>query len=151
AKTTACDRLVEDADVLAIADAFLRPNYLLSQCQVIRIHPTEAAQPLHHDDALYPIPRPRSPISVATIWAIDDFRADNGATVIVRRSHLWADRRPGPDDRRVPVVMPAGSVVVFLGTLWHGGGENRSAASRLAVSCQYCEPWARTQENMSLA
>src|SRR6185503_9301898 len=49
-----------------------------------------------------------------------------------------------------PVVMPAGAVVVFLGTLWHRGGANRSAAPRLALSMQYCEPWARQQENFTL-
>ena len=43
----------------------------------------------------------------------------------------------------VDVVMPAGSVVVFLGTLWHRGGANASSGCRLAITPQYCEPWAR--------
>lgn len=47
--------------------------------------------------------------------------------------------------------MPAGSVVFFLGTLWHGAGANRSSATRMAATVQYCEPWARQQENYSLA
>ena len=47
--------------------------------------------------------------------------------------------------------MPAGSVVVFLGTLWHRGGANRSDRSRLAITPQYCEPWARQQEQMVLS
>lgn len=47
--------------------------------------------------------------------------------------------------------MPAGSVVFYPGTLWHGGGENRSSSARLAVTCQYCEPWLRTQENFFLS
>ena len=47
--------------------------------------------------------------------------------------------------------MPAGSVVFFLGTLWHAGGANRSDSARLCVSAQYCEPWCRTQENYSLS
>ena len=42
-------------------------------------------------------------------------------------------------------------MVLFLGTLWHGGGANQSAAPRLAVTAQYCEPWARQQENFSLS
>ena len=46
--------------------------------------------------------------------------------------------------------MPQGSVIFFVGTLWHGGGENRSSGSRLAVTCQYCEPWLRQQENFFL-
>ena len=59
---------------------------------------------------------------------------------------------PAEDDQRiVDVVMPAGSVVVFLGTLWHRGGANRSQGNRLAISPQYCEPWARQQEQMVLS
>ena len=47
--------------------------------------------------------------------------------------------------------MPAGSLMVALGTLWHRGGANRSQASRLAITPQYCIAWARQQENMTLA
>jgi ectoine hydroxylase-related dioxygenase (phytanoyl-CoA dioxygenase family) len=50
-----------------------------------------------------------------------------------------------------PVCMRAGSVVVFLGTLWHRGGANRSQAPRLALTHQYREPWTRQQENLTLA
>jgi ectoine hydroxylase-related dioxygenase (phytanoyl-CoA dioxygenase family) len=46
--------------------------------------------------------------------------------------------------------MPAGACVVFLGTLVHRGGANRTQAPRLAFSNQYCQPWARTQENFFL-
>jgi ectoine hydroxylase-related dioxygenase (phytanoyl-CoA dioxygenase family) len=55
------------------------------------------------------------------------------------------------DTRLTPTIMPAGSAIVFLGTLWHRGGANRSTAPRLALSTQYCEPWARQQENYTLA
>ena len=47
--------------------------------------------------------------------------------------------------------MPAGSVVVFAGTLYHRGGANTSDNSRLAITPQYCMPWLRQLENMSLA
>jgi ectoine hydroxylase-related dioxygenase (phytanoyl-CoA dioxygenase family) len=49
------------------------------------------------------------------------------------------------------VVMPRGSVLFFLGTLWHGGGENRTGAGRACVTAQYCAPWCRQQENFSLS
>jgi ectoine hydroxylase-related dioxygenase (phytanoyl-CoA dioxygenase family) len=150
-KTQAANRLVEHPRILCIIDRLLLPNYLLSMFQIIRIHPGEKQQVLHHDDAFYPLARPRPPVSVASILAVDDFTEENGATVYVPGSHRWADQRPGGDSPTVSIVMPAGSAVVFLGTLWHGGGANRSSASRLAVTAQYCEPWARTQENMFLA
>jgi ectoine hydroxylase-related dioxygenase (phytanoyl-CoA dioxygenase family) len=151
AKTRSCDRLVDHPRILGLLDRVLQPNYLLSQLQPINIHPGERAQILHHDDAFYPVARPRPAYSAATIFAIDDFTLDNGATVVIPKSHLWDDRRPSAEDRPVTVVMPAGSVIFFLGTLWHGGGENRSDRPRLAISAQYCEPWARQQENMAMS
>ena len=51
-------------------------------------------------------------------------------------------------------IAPQGTyegIVVFVGTLWHRGGANRSESQRLALSMQYCEPWARQQENFFLA
>jgi hypothetical protein len=151
-KTLACNPLVEHPLVLGLADRVLRPNYLLSQVQVINILPGEAQQPLHHDDGFYPIPRPRRPLGVASIWAIDPFTEDNGATVVIPGSHLWPDRAPTPEDERrlVTVVMPPGSLLFFHGTTWHGGGANRTQAARLCVTAQYCEPWCRPQENFSL-
>ena len=152
-KTLTCNPLVEHPLILALLDQLLMPNYLLSQLQVIDIHPGEVAQPLHNDDGFYPIPRPRPPVSAATIWAIDDFTVENGATLVIPKSQLWGPRIPTDVDRNdlVPAVMPAGSVLFFVGTLWHGAGANRSAATRMASTVQYCEPWARQQENYSLA
>lgn len=150
AKTNSCNPLAEHPRILCLLDRLLLPNYLISMFQAIELHPGQKAQVLHHDDAFYPIPRPRPAISAASILAVDDFTETNGATVILPGSHRWGDERPA-DHAPVPVVMPAGSAIVFLGTLWHGGGANRSEGTRLAVTCQYCEPWARTLENMSLA
>jgi ectoine hydroxylase-related dioxygenase (phytanoyl-CoA dioxygenase family) len=153
AKAESAAVLVEHPRVLAIMDALLLPNYLLTACQAINLLPGETEQAWHFDDGFYTIPRPRKPVSISTIWAIDDFTETNGATEMIPRSHLWDDEQ-GPDaedSRRVPMVMPAGSAVVFVGTLWHRGGANRSTAPRCAISPQYCEPWARQQEAMMLA
>ncbi|OBK65204.1 phytanoyl-CoA dioxygenase family protein [Mycobacterium sp. 1165178.9] len=150
-RTRVCDRLVDEPRVLAVLDRLLMPNYLLSALQAINIHPGEAAQLAHHDDGFYPIPRPRAPLAAATIWAIDDFTPDNGATVVYPGSHRWGKRRPGPDDQVLPVVMPAGSCVFFLGTLWHGGGANNTDQERLAVTAQYCQPWLRPMEAYTLS
>jgi hypothetical protein len=150
-RTRVCDRLVDDPRVLAVLDRLLMPNYLLSALQAINIQPGEAAQLAHHDDGFYPIPRPRAPLAAATIWAIDDFSADNGATAIYPGSHRWGKRRPGPDDQALPVVMPAGSCVFFVGTLWHGGGANNTDHERLAITAQYCQPWLRPMEAYTLS
>ncbi|CAM5730340.1 phytanoyl-CoA dioxygenase family protein [Mycolicibacterium aubagnense] len=150
-KTAACDVIADHPRVLALLDRMFLPNYLLSMLQVINILPGEQAQMLHTDDGFYPLPRPRAALGAATIWAIDDFTADNGATDVVPGSHRWGDQLPGDDAERKPVVMSAGSCVFFPGTLWHGGGANRSQAPRLAVTAQYCEPWLRPQEAFTLS
>jgi ectoine hydroxylase-related dioxygenase (phytanoyl-CoA dioxygenase family) len=152
AKSAVFAALVSHPDVLALLDHLLEPNYLLSGALAIQIEPGEDRQRLHFDDGFYGIPRPRPSVSITTIWAIDHFTETNGATEIIPGSHLWADELPQPDDPRIrKVVMPAGSVVVFHGTLWHRGGANASAAPRLAITPQYCQPWARQQETMVLA
>lgn len=150
------ENLTADARVLALIDRFLQPGYLLSASQAIEIRPGEAAQAIHFDDGFYRQPRPRSPNSISLIAAVDAFTADNGATVVIPGSHLWGDGEIAaltPEARLAmaqPVIMPAGSAIVFQATLLHGGGANRSAAPRLAFTNQYCEPWARTQENFFL-
>lgn len=153
ARTVCCDPIVEHPLVLDLLDRLLLPNYLLSQLVAIDIQPGEDAQTLHHDDGLYPIPRPRNPLSAAAIWALEDFDEANGGTRVIPGSHLWDDRVPTAEDLKdvISVEMPAGSMVFFLGTLWHGGGANRSERGRLCLTSQYCEPWCRTVENYSLS
>ncbi|WP_107655686.1 phytanoyl-CoA dioxygenase family protein [Nocardia suismassiliense] len=149
-KTRTCDRIADHPRILALLDRLLLPNYLLSMLQVINILPGERAQMLHTDDGFYPLPRPRAALGAATIWAIDDFTADNGATDVIAGSHRWGHRMPEESERE-PVVMRAGSCVFFLGTLWHGGGANGTQLPRLAVTAQYCEPWLRPQEAFTLS
>lgn len=152
AKTRSTDALVAHPRVLAILAAALDPDPLLSAHLAIEILPGESAQAPHFDEAFYPGSRPRSPLALSVVWALDDFTEANGATMVWPGSHRWGDdRRPAAHDPLEPVVMPAGSAVVFSGGLWHGGGANRSDLPRLAVTPQYCKPWLRTQENMALA
>jgi ectoine hydroxylase-related dioxygenase (phytanoyl-CoA dioxygenase family) len=153
-KAPAVTALVAHPTILAILDELLHPGYLLSASIAINVHPGETAQMLHADDGYCTWPRPRPAVGVSAIWAIDDFTDENGATEIVRGSHKWASSAI-PDPAAEPPVdrieMAAGSTVVFLGTTLHRGGANRGGGSRLGITPQYCEPWMRQIENMSLA
>ena len=143
--------LAEHPSVLPLLDARLLRGFLLSNLQSIRLHPGETPQAWHTDDAFYLTPRPRSTLGVSTIWAIEDFTEENGATEVIPGSHRWGMEHP--DDRAhdvVKAVMPAGSGIVFDAGLWHRGGGNASKATRLAVSPQYCQPWLRPQESQLL-
>ena len=144
--------IVLDERVLALCGRFLLPNFLLTASQAICIRPGEKAQAFHHDDPFYTVPRPRPMISFSTIAAVDAFTEENGATEVIPGSHRWGEdwRERVASARPVKLTMPAGALVLFSGTTVHRGGENRSASQRLAFSNQYCQPWARQQENFFL-
>lgn len=150
AKGEPFQRLAEHPRIVELLDRLLLPNWLLSTLQSIRLQPGESPQPWHADDMFYPIPRPRTQLAVSTIWALTDFTEENGATEIIPGSHRWTADQFDEAAPRVAAVMPAGSVVVFDGALWHRGGANRSTATRLALSPQYCQPWLRPQESQLL-
>lgn len=159
--------IVLDPRVLSLCARYLLPNFLLTASQAIEIRPGETPQPFHADDLFYTVPRPRPMVSLSTIVAVDPFTAENGGTEVVPGSHLWDDARlesfigeitADAPSGQAPIAalaqsveMPAGACVVFAGTLVHRGGANRSAAPRLAFSNQYCQPWARQQENFTLS
>jgi hypothetical protein len=150
AKTRCIDSLADHPRILGLMDLIFRPNYLLSQSQVINIFAGEKQQAYHYDDSFYHIPRPRAPLGAASIWAIDDFTEENGATVVVPTSHKWDGQQRPTSDNVIKAVMPAGSAIFFLGTTWHGGGANQTKSARLAVTHQYCEAFMRQQENYLL-
>ena len=151
AKTRAFDPWAIHPVVLGVVSQVIGQAQL-SAPTGIQIGPGEQAQVLHHDDSIYPLPRPHAEVVVNTIWAIDDFTAANGATRVVLGSHRWeAGHRPGPDDEVVQIEMAAGGVAFYTGGIWHGGGANRSAAPRLGVILEYAAAWLRPQENHVLA
>ena len=144
--------IASDPRLLNLLGCFLAPGFLISASHAICINPGEAAQGLHFDDSFYPIPRPRRPIGMSVIGAIDAFTEENGATRVIPGSHLWgADwRERAAGAKTVPAEMPAGAILLLQGVIIHGAGANRSGRPRLAYTNQYCAPWARTQENFFL-
>jgi ectoine hydroxylase-related dioxygenase (phytanoyl-CoA dioxygenase family) len=150
AKTRALDALATHDVVLALLDGLLG-TYQLSAPAGISIGPGEKAQRLHRDDAIYPVPRPHPHLVVNAMWALDDFTPENGGTCIVPRSHTRTDDTPPPDSSVVSVSMPAGSALVYVGSLWHGGGANRTTQDRLGVALHYAAGWLRAAENFTLA
>jgi ectoine hydroxylase-related dioxygenase (phytanoyl-CoA dioxygenase family) len=145
------ERVAEHPAVLPLVERVLDRGCLVSSLSSIAIGPGEAAQPLHADDQIIPLPRPHVPIVCNTMWAITDFTEENGATRIVPGSHT-APAPPAPfgDQPTIPAVMRRGSVLVYNGSLWHGGGANRSTETRLGIAMNYCAGWIRQQENQQL-
>ena len=148
-KTRSLDALATHPAVLPVLDQVLG-HYGLSAPAGIAIGPGETEQPLHPDDAIYPIPRPHDELVVNVMWPLQDFSVANGATRIVAGSQRWASERPGPDTMTLSVELEAGSALIYLGSVWHGGGANRSDQSRLGVVLHYAVGWLRPVENHTL-
>jgi len=150
AKTRTFDQPAICPLVLGVLDEVLG-HYQLSAPTGIEIGPGEEAQILHYDDSIYPVLRPHQEIVVNTMWALDDFTEANGATRLVPGSHRWGAEQPAPDQPTLVAEMPAGSVLFYLGSLWHGGGANRTDRPRLGVILEYAASWVRPQETHLLA
>ena len=138
-------------NVLPVVEGVLDDGCLVSSLSSIAIDPGESAQPIHADDQLIPLTKPHVPTVCNTMWALTDFTEANGATRIIPGSHL-RDHSPdfGAPYDSIAAEMPAGSVLVWHGSLWHGGGANTTDERRVGIAMNYCAGWIRQQENQQL-
>ena len=125
--------------LLPVVEGILDEGCLISSLSSISIDPGEGAQPLHVDDTLIGLRRPHQAVVCNSMWALTDFTEANGATRIVPGSHLW-DRRPeyGESYDTIAAEMPRGSLLIWNGSLWHGGGANQSGERRVGIAMNYC-------------
>ncbi|MCB0955586.1 MAG: phytanoyl-CoA dioxygenase family protein [Ilumatobacteraceae bacterium] len=137
--------------VLPLMHHLLGKGCLVSSLSSITIHPGEGAQPIHADDQVIPGQKPRRSVTANSMWAITDFTEANGATRIVPGSHLL-DHSPvyGQHYDSVPAEMPKGSILVWNGGFWHGGGANTTGQRRRGIAMNYCAGFIRQQENQQL-
>ena len=145
------ERVPVHPPVLPVVEGVLDPGCLVSSLSSISIDPGEDAQMLHADDTLIGLPRPHPPIVCNSMWALTDFTAENGATRIVPGSHRWAEQpERGASYETVAAEMPRGSVLIWNGSMWHGGGANTSRERRVGIAMNYCAGFIRQQENQQL-
>jgi ectoine hydroxylase-related dioxygenase (phytanoyl-CoA dioxygenase family) len=142
--------------LLALCDALLLPacaEYVLNLGHIIDRGPGAEAQFVHRDELVWVhVPRPAPTLQVASMIALSEFTEENGATRLVPGSHRWPwERQPEPEDF-AQATMPAGSAVVYLGSLLHGAGANRTPGTwRRGLHLSYVVGWLRTEENNVLA
>jgi ectoine hydroxylase-related dioxygenase (phytanoyl-CoA dioxygenase family) len=143
-------RIPVHPNVLPLVEGVLDDGCLLSSLSSIAIGPDETPQPIHADDQVIPLPKPHPAVVCNSMWAITDFTEANGATRICPGTH----RDPSPDFGKeypsVPAEMRRGSVLVWHGSLWHGGGANTTGERRVGIACNYCAGYIRSQENQQL-
>jgi ectoine hydroxylase-related dioxygenase (phytanoyl-CoA dioxygenase family) len=152
-RSVAARELVIHPVVMALCEATLLPyaaNFQLNYSGIMHLEPGAPAQDLHRDGLLYPVRHPCPPMILPTMWALSDFTAQNGGTRVVPGSHLWEHEREPFEDEVLSTEMPAGSVLVYTGGTWHGGGENRSDGTRTGMALQYSLGWLRQEETQYL-
>jgi ectoine hydroxylase-related dioxygenase (phytanoyl-CoA dioxygenase family) len=140
--------------MLKACDAILKPNcdsYQLHVGSAIVVGPGATMQMLHREDDAYQffkVPRPN--LVLASMWAISDFTAANGATNLVPGSHRWPAGRQARADEIAAGEMPAGAVLIWMSGTLHGAGANRSSDWRYGVFLSYSLGWLRQEENQYL-
>ena len=154
-RSKTCQDLALDPLINQMADSFLGPHcesYQLHFTSAIQIGPGESSQILHRDRGVWGgyIPR-KIETQFSTVWAINDFTKENGATQVVPGSHKWhKDREPLPEEIAY-AEMKAGSVFIYTGSVLHGGGTNVTEQPRLGVFLHYAPSWLRQEENQYLS
>jgi len=155
ARSTTCRELVMHPLVLDTTRGLLEgaTSFQLHLTQVIAIGPGEPAQAIHRDQwafDFFPFPRGYE-VQCNTIWAMSDFTAENGATRVVPGSNRLDDGLAFKEADTVPAEMTKGSVLIYTGAVYHGGGANRSSGTRYGVNITYNRSWLRQEENQYLA
>ena len=155
ARSPTCRALVQHPLVLAATKQLLAgaTSFHLHLTQVIAIGAGEPGQPIHRDQwafDFFPFPMGYE-VQCNTIWAMSDFTAENGATRVIPGSHLYEDKLQLGHEDCEAAEMPAGSVFVYTGAVYHGGGANRSKATRYGLNLTYARSWLRQEENQYLS
>lgn len=129
------------------------PGIQIGVTQAIRIMPGQGAQPLHRDDTsfLWRHPQYGREARVQIMVALSDFTAENGATLVIPGSHRWDDERKPTRAEAIPAEMAPGSALIWIGSTYHGGGQNTSAAPRTGLTIGYDLSNLRQEENQFLS
>jgi len=155
ARSRSSAELIGHDMVLGVADSILLPhciNYRIGSCSGIEIWPGEAAQRLHRDDSIYPMHFAGVEWQISALWALTDFTAENGATHVLPGSHAGSLRvDTAKEGDTVQAAMLKGSLLLYLGSTYHGGGANEAAEPRMGLVNTYSVGWLRQEENQYLS
>ena len=165
AKTMSAQHFITQPHFLGAARQFLEEDYeflladktikttnttQLSVTQAIQIWPGQKTQVLHRDDHLHHRQHPGPESQIQVLYAGTDFTEENGATRVIPGSHLWDDTRIPQPEETVPAIMKKGSGLIYCGSLYHAGGENKSNEPRTAIAFSFCRGYLRQEENQYL-
>ncbi len=153
ARSAKAREIAVNKSVLAACDHLLLPHcerYQLHLSQAIKIGPGETSQTLHKDKWAWSNMFAEVEPQLNCIWAMTDFTRENGATVVVPGSASWPSDRRAEEHEKARAEMPRGSVLLFTGSVLHGGGANQTESPRIGINIDYALGWLRQEENQYL-
>ena len=166
ARSPKARELIMHPKVLEVTEKTLShsTNFQLHNAQVLAVGPGAELQPIHRDQwafDFFPFPSGFD-TTLATMWALTDFTAENGATRLVPGSHKVNESSYEEalstaknltinfEKETRPAEMEAGSVLFYTGSLFHGAGPNYTESIRVGLTIQYTLGWLRQEENQYL-
>jgi ectoine hydroxylase-related dioxygenase (phytanoyl-CoA dioxygenase family) len=157
ARSPSARSLITNPTVLDVLDLTLADHgstFQLDLTQLIDIGPGEPAQMIHRDQWAfdhYPFPIGFE-AEIGTMWAATDFTEEMGATRLIVGSQRWEEEPETIDPSLTTgAVMAKGSVLFYVGSIFHGGGANNSGVHRIGINIGYSLGWLRQEENQYLA
>lgn len=128
------------------------PALQVSLTQAIMIMPGQGLQPLHRDDIAHHRRHPGADSQVQVLYALSEYSEANGATRVIPGSHKWDDDRAPSHEESVPAEMNPGDGLIYLGSTYHGGGQNTTVdRPRTAIATTLVLGYLRQEENAYIA
>ncbi|MYC76734.1 phytanoyl-CoA dioxygenase family protein [Candidatus Poribacteria bacterium] len=145
------EEAIQQPKMLAAMEYLLGADCTLSSFTVNVLYPSAPDAGLHIDYPLsgLPPPRPNFPMVANSVWFLDDWTLENGATSCVPGSHRRLEALPEPYvayDDELQICGPRGSVLIVNGAIWHGSSENRTNEPRVGLLGFFCRSILKPQQ-----
>ena len=142
---------IQQPKMLAAMEYLLGTDCTLSSFTVNVLYPGAPDAGLHIDYPLsaLPTPRPSFPMVANSVWFLDDWTLENGATSCVPGSHHRLEALPQSGVEYADTVQicgSRGSVLIVNGAIWHGSSENRTDEPRVGLLGFFCRSILKPQQ-----
>ena len=146
------EEMIQHPRVLELQEQLLGDDCILSSFTINLIGPGSEAGRWHNDSPPlggFPDPLPEQARCANTIYALDDFTPENGATWVVPSSHrrCCAPDEAGQYDDGIQLEARMGDIVVFHGATWHRSGANATDRERMILLGFFCRAFAKPQQD----
>lgn len=137
------DYLTKFEELNSYVEAYFGGKYILNSFggNILK-KGTSYANKIHRDIRNY---SKDIPLMLNTIVFLEDFSQDNGATWLMEKGHLLADKptKEEFDKSKFQIIGKAGTVYVWNSNLWHQAGENKTDQPRRSLTPEFTRPFIK--------